>query len=145
MIGIETDLEVNLNAEDVRQAHFNRLEDAATKGFSVALERAPEDRGTLKQGMFPPERRGNSIVYGATAPYSASMEFGTNPGHTPPPGPILEWAQRVASDPGLGYYVAKEKIPTEGIDAQPFARPGKEEQERWYSSHDVDSYIQDNL
>lgn len=140
MIGIETDLEVNLNAEDVRQAHRQRLMDAATKGFAVALERAPEDRGTLKEGMFPPEKRGDSIVYGSTAPYAEPQEFGTDP-YWPPAKPLVEWAQRIGKDAGFGYYVQR-KIAQEGITEHPFLRPSSEAVQDFLKTHPLGDYLE---
>ncbi len=125
--------------EEFEDAFYEYLMDAATVGYNHAVELAPEDRGTLKQTSFPPERRQNDIVYGFTAPYAEAQEYGTEP-YYPPLQPLLEWSQRVSGGLGLGFYVAREKIPTEGIDEKRFARAGKEKQERWLDSHDVSDY-----
>jgi hypothetical protein len=53
------------------------------------------------------------------------MEYGTPP-FEPDTAPLVEWAERVANDPGLGYYLANVKIPQEGVDAQPYLRPAAE-------------------
>ena len=121
------------------------MKDGATAGFNFSQEVVPQDRGTLLQSGVPPQMRNDgSVVWGYNAPYAKPMEFGTDP-FFPPVQPLVEWAERVADDPGLGYYVAKQKIPTEGISEQPFARPGVEEQKRWYRSHSASSYIEDEL
>ncbi len=125
--------------EEFEDAFYEYLMDAATVGYNHAVELAPEDRGTLKQTSFPPERRQNDIVYGFTAPYAEAQEYGTEP-YYPPLQPLLEWSQRVSGGLGLGFYVAREKIPTEGIDEKRFARAGRDKQERWLNSHDVSDY-----
>ncbi len=125
--------------EEFEDAFYEYLMDAATVGYNHAVELAPEDRGTLKQTSFPPERRQNDIVYGFTAPYAEAQEYGTEP-YYPPLQPLLEWSQRVSGGLGLGFYVAREKIPTEGIDEKRFARAGRDKQERWLDSHDVSDY-----
>jgi len=140
MIGIETDLEINLDAEDVRSAHKQRMRDAATKGFAVADERVPEDRGTLRKSMFTPERRGDKFVYGATEPYAASMEFGTDP-YWPPAKPLVEWAERIGKDPGFGYAV-QHKIAEEGITAQPYLRPSAEAVQSFLETHSLEEYLE---
>jgi hypothetical protein len=122
------------------------MKDGATAGFNFSQEVVPQDRGTLLQSGVPPQFQADgSIVWGYNAEYAPYMEFGTEPGHTPPVQPLVEWAERVADDPGLGYYVATEKIPSEGVSEQPYARPGAEQQKRWYQSHSASSYIEDQL
>jgi len=69
------------------------------------------------------------------------MEEGTDPFY-PPVKPLIEWSERVTGDPGLGYYVAKHKIPTEGIDAQPYLEPGAEAAVDWFNRNSVSSYIE---
>jgi len=122
MIGIETDLEVNLDSEDVLQAHRQRNLDAATKGFAVALEMAPEDRGKLKQEALEPTVRGDTIVYGVGGglPYAMAQEFGTAP-YTPPITPLLEWGERQLGSRDAGAAVW-QKIREEGIDEKSFLR-----------------------
>jgi hypothetical protein len=141
MIGIETDLEVTLNAEDVRQAHRQRLMDGATKGFAISQERVPEDRGTLRQSGFPPEWRGTEIVYGYTTEYAEDMEFGTDP-FEPKTQPLIDWAQRIGKSAGFGAWVANEKIPQEGIAAQPYLRPSAEAAKAWWDNHGLGEYLE---
>jgi hypothetical protein len=109
MLAAEIDASVDVTAADVLQAHRERIQDAAKLGFSVSQEKVPFDRGTLKDSGFPPEQRGEDVVFGYQAAYAEA--------------PLVKWAERVANDPGLGYYVARQKIPQEGIDAQPYLRP----------------------
>ena len=132
-------MSVDVTGQDVIEAHKKRLKDAMTKGFAVSQERAPQDRGQLQQSGFPPEERESGrFVYGYTAPYADSMEFGTDPGHTPPPGPILEWAQRIGRSEGFGWWVATEKIPEEGVDAHPYLRPSAEAVQDYLKTHDLE-------
>nr|ADE29286.1 hypothetical Zn-finger domain protein [uncultured virus] len=129
----------------VRAAVMRYLKDGAQAGQNVALEEVPEDRGTLRKSLaqFVPQERDGSIVYGVGAvPQALPMEYGTDP-YQPPIKPLLEWSKRVTGDEGLGWYVATVKIPEEGIDAQPYLRPGAEAQREWLRNHDVSEYIQD--
>lgn len=125
----------------VAQAQRQRLEDAMGRGHSFSSEVVPEDRGQLRQSMFVPEWRGDSLEYGATARQAAPMEFGTEPGHRPPTAPLVEWAERVADDPGLGHYLAKVKIPRDGVDAQPYLRPGLNVAERHIQNNSLGDYL----
>jgi len=130
----------------VKRAVLKYLKDAAQVGQNVALEEVPEDRGTLRKSLaqFVPQERDGSIVWGIGGqPHAAPMEYGTDP-YWAPIQPLIEWAERVAGDPGLGYYV-QWKIAQEGIDAQPYLRPGAEIQAEWLQSHDVSDYIEDEL
>lgn len=139
MLGVEVDSDINITAQEVREAERQRRMDAATKGFAVANELVPEDRGTLRQSMFQPERRGDDVVYGATAPYAEPMEFGTDP-FVPPLRPLKEWAGRVLGDESLGYPV-QQKIAEEGVNAHPFLRPSAEEAQAYLATHPLSDYI----
>jgi hypothetical protein len=132
--------------QKVQEGIYTYLKDSAQAGQNMALEEVPEDRGTLRKSLaqFVPQERDGSIVWGIGGqPHAAPMEFGTDP-YWAPIQPLIEWAERVAGDPGLGYYV-QWKIAQEGIDAQPYLRPGAEIQEEWLKSHDVRDYIEDEL
>jgi len=122
MLGAEIDATVDVTAQDVLEAHRSRLKDAADLGFAVSQEEVPVDTGTLKQSGFAPEFRGEDIVFGYTAEYSEYMEYGTDP-FRPPIEPLMRWAERIGKDPGFGVWVATEKIPEDGINAQPYLRP----------------------
>ena len=120
--------------------------DGAQRGQNVAMEHVPEDRGNLRMSMaqFVPEVRNGEIVWGVGAqPHALPMEFGTEP-YWAPIQPLLDWANRVGGGEGLAYAV-QWKIAHEGIDAQPYLRPGAEAQEDWYSNHDPSEYINDEL
>ena len=120
--------------------------DGAQRGQNVAMEHVPEDRGNLRMSMaqFVPEVRNGEIVWGVgQQPHALPMEFGTEP-YWAPIQPLLDWANRVGGGEGLAYAV-QWKIAQEGIDAQPYLRPGAEAQEDWYSNHDPSEYINDEL
>lgn len=138
--------EISKNAsEAVENAQRKRMQDAMDSGFARSQELVPQDRGTLLQSGFPPEwTRDNRIQWGYEANHALPIERGTIPFH-PPIEPLVEWAERVSGDPGLGYYVANVKIPTEGIDASPFAGPGAEKTKKWLETRDFGSYLDDEL
>lgn len=120
------------------------LEDGAGHGFAHALELVPQDRGTLLQSAFEPEWTSDGALrWGFRAGHAKPQEFGTQP-FAPPLDPILDWAERVTGDRGFGYYV-HWKIRQEGIDAQPFARPGREKQAQWYKARDIGKFIDEEL
>jgi len=132
--------------QKVQQGIFDYLKDAAQVGQNVALEEVPEDRGTLRKSLaqFVPQEKDGSVVWGIGGqPHAAPMEFGTDP-YVPPLQPLLEWSNRVTGDEGLGYYV-QQKIAEEGIEAQPYLRPGAEAQKEWLQSHDMNEYIENRL
>lgn len=126
-------------------AYRKWLKDGADKGFAHSQEEVPVDRGAagLQGSGFVPEFRGNEIVWGYTAAHAEPMEFGTRP-FWPPTQPLVEWGERVAGDPSVGFY-AQWKIAQEGITAQPYLNPGAEEQQRWYRENDFDDYMERRL
>jgi hypothetical protein len=113
MLRADVDADIDVTAEDVLEAHRKRIRDAADLGFSVSQERVPVDEGTLKTSGFPPEFRDEDVVFGYQAEYAADMEYGTPP-FEPDTAPLVEWAERVANDPGLGYYLATSRYRKNG-------------------------------
>lgn len=112
-------------SSDVSRAVRLGLLDAADKGFQESQQEAPVGATSgLKMSGVQPVRRGDSIVWGYTAPYAEYVEMGTEP-HWPPIDPLLLWARRVLSDEGAGYAV-QAKIADEGTDPQPYVRQGVE-------------------
>ena len=114
------------------------MKDAADLGFSVSQEEVPVERGTLQQSGFAPEWRGDTLVFGYTARQARPIEEGTAPGTTPPIEPLARWAERIGKDRGFGIWVATQKIPEQGIDAQPYLRPSAERMKPWLDNHGLD-------
>jgi len=137
MLGASVERTQEISPEDVMQAHRERLEQAGELGFAISQNEVPVNNSTLKDSGFPPEFRGDDLVFGYTAPYAEPVEEGTDPFY-PPIKPLIEWAERVSGDPGLGYYVARVKIPNEGIDAQPYLDPAAERMETWLDNNGLD-------
>ena len=145
-LGVELEGVDNLGSK-VQKGVENYLLDGAQRGQNFAMEVVPEDRSNLRMSMaqFTPEVRNGEIVWGVgDQPHAAPTEYGTDPFH-PPVEPLLEWSRRVTGEEGLGWYVATVKIPEEGIDEQPYLRPGAEIQKEWYKSHDPSEYIEKQL
>lgn len=129
----------------VRRGTKQAMEDAMASGFALSQELVPEDRGTLRHSGFEPTwRNDGSLVWGYRAGHALPMEEGTQPFY-PPLEPLLEWSQRVSGSKGLGYYVARHKIPEEGITAQPYAGPGAEKASQYLQSRGIGGYIEDEL
>lgn len=144
MLGIETEVTVRKNASRaVRSANKRRLEDSADKGFAVSQEEAPVDRGTLLQSGFQPRWVNGRLIWGYRAGHADDMEFGTD-AYWPEFDPLLEWAERQGGGYGLAVYVQK-KIAREGVDPQPYVRPGRDAQKRYLESHDFSTYLDDEL
>lgn len=138
MLRADVSLDVDITTEDVLQAHRDRIKDAADLGFSVSQEHVPVDTGELQQSGFAPEFRGESVVFGYQARQAGPMEFGTEPGHRPPIAPLRRWAERIGKDPGFGVWVATEKIPQEGVAAQPYLAPAAARMKPWLDNHGLD-------
>ena len=146
MFSVKVDVDKMDNVgEKVEEGTNKYLMKGADRGFAEMTDKAPVDRGNLLQNMFSPQKDRGRIVYGVrNVPYARAMEFGTEPFY-PPVQPLLEWSERVSGGTGLGWYVARQKIPEEGIDAQPYARPAREKQVDWYRSHSVVDFIEREL
>ena len=138
MLSAEVSLDIDVSTDDILEAHRKRLKTAGELGFAVSQEEVPVDTGTLQQSGFGPEFRGEDMVIGYSARQAAPMEFGTEPGHTPPIQPLVRWAQRIGKDAGFGYYVARVKIPQDGVEANPYLRPAAERMRMWLDSHGLD-------
>jgi len=138
MLAAEVSADIEVSAQDVLEAHRKRMKKAGELGFAVSQEEVPVDTGTLKQSGFGPEFRGENMVIGYAGEQAEAMEFGTDPGHQPPVEPLVRWAQRIGMDAGFGYYVALQKIPEEGVDAQPYLRPAAERMRVFLNNRGLD-------
>lgn len=101
---------------------------AMFKMESIAIRKAPVDRGLLKEQITVfPEILADRYVLKSGAPYSADLEYGNRP-HYVPFKPILDWVKRKniryqeSGQIAFAKYV-QEKIKKEGVNAQPFFRP----------------------
>ena len=137
MLNAEVDLEVDVTSEDVLQAHRERIKKAADLGFAVSQEHVPVDTGELQQSGFSPEFRGEDVIFGYTAKQALPMEKGTG-SFQPPIEPLARWAERIGKDRGFGVWVATEKIPSQGIDKQPYLAPAAERMGPWLDNHGLD-------
>ena len=124
--------------EALPDALDSKLEQAATDVGELiagaAREKAPVDTGDLRSRIEAVvESVGESFVQirvGTNRDGAAAQEYGTDPGHFPPPSELRDWARRVLGDPNAAYPVARSIAET-GLDAQPFLRPAfKENLER---------------
>lgn len=144
MLSVEIDVPVRKDASGgSRRAIKRYIQDGATKGQNVAHEEAPEDRGKLKQSRVDPQWNNGVLSWGYDAPYAEAQERGTDP-FWAPIKPLVEWAERVAGDPSLGYYV-QWKIAQEGVEAKEFMAKGVDAQVRWYKSNRFQDYLDDEL
>lgn len=157
MLDASVALNVEVSAQDVIEAHRERLKDAGDLGFAVSQERVPHDRGELQDSGFPPEWRQDDLVFGYTAPHARPQEEGTAP-FTPPLEPLLRWGDRnfstqrtadevlqdldengwhpgIFSHPGAAVW---SKIRSEGLSPQPYLSPAAERMRKYLQSHDLD-------
>lgn len=90
--------------EALPDALGDHLEDAAEdiglKFGSAAAENAPSDTGDLRSDLVEPvvERVAQAVIrirVGSNLPQAAPMEYGTDPGHFPPPDELNDWVRRV--------------------------------------------------
>ncbi|QAS68860.1 HK97 gp10-like/Mu G-like tail completion protein [Haloferax tailed virus 1] len=137
MLKAEVDFTIDVSAEDVYQAHRKRVKDAADLGWSVSQEEVPVDTGKLKQSGFPPEFRGEDVVFGYQADHAEAMEKGTPPMEVPIE-PLERWGERIGKGADFGRWVAEVKIPEKGVNAQPYLRPSAERMRPWLDNHGLD-------
>lgn len=145
-ISVEADITTDVGRR-TREGVRRFLEDGADRGHAEALDRVPVDRGTLQQALasFDPTWEDGALRYGVQdLPYARAQEWGTD-GYYPPLEPLLEWSERVTGSKGLGYYVARVKIPEEGITAHPYMTPARERQKSWYKSHSISEYVKEEF
>ena len=144
-INVNTQITKDIDAaEGVKTGVKKGMQDAADVGFGVSQDRVPNGAdSTLSMSGFPPEWRGDRLVWGYAAPYAEFVERGTGP-HYPPIEPLKKWARRVLGDEGAAYAV-QQKIGKHGTKPQPFIRPGANEQARFAGSLGLDTYISREL
>jgi len=140
MLSAEVNLDVDIDTDDVMQAHRERMEQAGQLGFAVSQEEVPVDTGTLKASGFGPEWRSNTLVIGYTADHALDMEEGTDPipASETDTDALMRWAERIGRDPGFGAWVANTKIPERGVAAQPYLAPAAERMQAWIQNRGFD-------
>jgi hypothetical protein len=144
VINVSTKRTLNTNAsEALRDAQRKRMYDAMDRGHSEALDRVPVSSGTLMQSIYEPTWDGDTLRFGATEDYAASVEFGSAP-HYAPIAPLKKWSRRVLGDEQAAYAV-QEKIAEVGTEAQPYMRPGRDAAERYYGGHPLSEYLERRL
>lgn len=103
------------------EAQRNLREDSVSKAF---------DRGTLYASGVSRREDDKAIVgFGGdeAKDYALSVEFGTNPGHRPPIGPLIAWARRVGiKKPERVAWAIAKKIEKTGLAERPFLRSAVE-------------------
>jgi len=166
-------LEASVSKDDIDnwpekaiQGNKNLMMEAASVGFAVLLEEMPEDRGTMAQEAIEPTWRGEEIVWGTNSSYALWQEKGTDPGHSPPIRPLLEWGDRKfgnqspstsevmrriekgAWGPDLfahGGLAVWSKIRSEGIEGKGFMQESLDAAESALQSGDPQEYMEDEL
>jgi len=121
-------------SEDFLQILDEGLTDVAEAVFTRSQELVAVDEGMLKKsGHVEHEFLEKDVVY--DAPYSADIEFGTDP-HTPPFEDIQGWVHRKRSDLGVKpkdvdsvAMAIQKKIAEHGTQPQPYLRPAFDEVE----------------
>jgi len=129
-----TPVELTEALEALPDALDSKLQRAATDVGELiagaARENAPVDTGDLRSRIEAVvESAGKAIVQirvGTNRDGAAAQEFGTDPGHFPPPSALRDWARRTLGDPDAAYPVARS-IAATGLEAQPYLRPAFEE------------------
>jgi len=124
--------------EALPDALNSRLEGAAQdigqRIRGAAAENAPVDTGQLASNIEAVvETVSETLVeirVGSNHDGAAAQEFGTDPGHFPPPSALRDWARRVLGDEGAAYPVARSIAET-GLDEQPYLRPAFKENLEW--------------
>ena len=99
-------------------------EDIGLRYGREAAEGAPSDTGDLRSDLIEPvvETSGETqinIRVGSNLPQAAPQEFGTDPGHFPPPDALRDWSRRVLGDEGAAFLVARS-ISETGLEANEF-------------------------
>jgi len=140
MLSAEVNLDVDIDADDVMQAHRERMEQAGQLGLAVSKEEVPVDTGILKASGFGPEWRGETLIIGYTADHALDMEEGTDPipASQTDTDALMRWAERIGRDPGFGAWVANTKIPERGVAAQPYLAPAAERMQAWIQNRGFD-------
>ena len=99
-------------------------EDIGLRYGRAAAEGAPADTGDLRSDLVEPlvETVGETLIeirVGSNLPQAPPQEFGTDPGHFPPPDELRDWSRRNLGDEGAAFLVARS-ISETGLEAHEF-------------------------
>ena len=100
---------------------------------SAANENAPRDLGDLGNLLEAVTRVGETLIeirVGSNLDRAPAHEFGTDPGHFPPPSELRDWARRVLGDESAAFLVARSIAET-GLDETRFLRDAFESNLEW--------------
>ncbi|PHQ43943.1 hypothetical protein Z052_02040 [Halorubrum sp. C191] len=86
------------------------------------------------------------IAVGSNQDHAAPQEYGTDPGHFPPPSELRRWAEVVldADEPETAAFLVARSISRTGLEAQPYLRPAFEDNIDWAIDR-IDQAIEDAL
>ena len=100
---------------------------------SAANQNAPRDLGDLGNLLEAVTRVGETLIeirVGSNLDRAPAHEFGTDPGHFPPPSELRDWARRVLGDESAAFPVARSIAET-GLDETRFLRDAFESNLEW--------------
>ena len=101
---------------------------------SAAAQNAPVDTGQLASSIEAVVESVSAtlveIRVGTNRQGAAAQEFGTDPGHFPPPDALRDWARRVLGDASAAFPVARSIAET-GLEERPYLRPALQESLEW--------------
>lgn len=96
-----------------------RLQGVVVEEIEATSPHPPVDTGELRQSVSY-DRLPDGAAVSVDAPHAPFMEHGTRP-HTPPLGPLLEWASRKGfEDPAAVARAVQRKIAARGIEPRHF-------------------------
>ena len=123
--------------EALPSALESELEQAATdigeRIRSAANTNAPRDLGDLGNLLEAVTTVAGTLMeirVGSNLDYAPAHEFGTDPGHFPPPDELRDWSRRNLGDPDLAFVVARSVAET-GIEESRFLRDAFEANLEW--------------
>jgi hypothetical protein len=116
----------------------DKLADAATdiaqRLVGTARENAPVDTGQLRSSLEGATEQISEtihrVVVGSNLDSAGQMEYGTDPGYSPPVSELRDWARRVLGDESAAYPVARS-ISESGLDERRYLRDAFEEHLDW--------------
>jgi hypothetical protein len=108
-------------------------QDIAVRIRGDAAKNAPSDTGQLRsslEGQWEQFGEFIRVRVGSNLDQAAPQEFGTDPGHFPPPSELRDWARRVLGDESAAFAVARSIAET-GRELQRNLRDAQENNIEW--------------